>query len=52
VISILKEGHKLQPKYKDHPLDKYKELKGKGLRDCHIVDRFMAVSDTLVANHM
>lgn len=33
-----KEGHKLHPKYKNHYLDKYKELKGKGLRDCHIVE--------------
>lgn len=36
VVYILASGHKLHKKYKDHSLNRYKEFKGKGMRDCHI----------------
>lgn len=37
VVLILQKGHKLNPEYRDHLLDRYKEFKGKGYRDCHII---------------
>jgi addiction module RelE/StbE family toxin len=37
IIITLAKGHKLAPKYKDHPLTRGK-WKNKNYRDCHIVE--------------